>query len=198
MPSWDTVQGWATALIKAVSVILSNPAFLSLLIMGWILGAIFWRAWFKRQITNANSAATTQKISADWWKENYDLEKKQHDGLKNSLAQNQDRTSVTAREVASGTNEVRAIVGALAKGEKLVTLVNPLDDPANWRVAVPFSDLKKYAAIAYANNSGLGVTTSSLLNAAFVTTGTATAATVDGLVAKLLIEIMARKEPEQK
>lgn len=167
-PNW-----WATE-IAAEWVAVSGAPFIflgalaALVTCGWL----FWRFWYKHEISNLQSDVQTANKRRDYWKERFDDEAAQHAASKNTLASYKPQLELMAKEVAA-IPQLKAMVQALARGEKFETPYDPSKAPELWGFALPKlepPDIRKAALLANTSVSGVSGTIS--MGITYVTIGT--------------------------
>jgi hypothetical protein len=148
---WATISGAPYAFAEAVFV-------------GWLVGWIVIRAWYRRQITNGE--ARTKLIETE-----RDIERKQKEGLRQAMLEAVPGAPVLALEISHGDPELRAAVVALGKGGTITT-------PKTVSIAASPEDLKRIAQLNYLSRNELSRRVASSDYLTTTSTGTATTAVI--------------------
>jgi hypothetical protein len=167
----------ASQILAQVGLVFTTPALLGVVVI--VIGGTFvaTRWLLQVQIDNARSDKSAASDRAEFWKERYELEEKQHQALKASVAAEKGPLAAGVQELRTGTKEFRDLVIKLGLGGEFRTPINPSEDPANWLISVPVDrgTLRDWAALANTTASGFA-TTVHAPDGTFVTSGTPAAA----------------------
>ncbi len=121
-PTW-----WVTELTAEIAVIWNAPIiYVSALIVGWLVGWIIIRAWYRREIRTVTAERQSAQTATNLAESERDLERRQKEGLRQAILEMKPGTSVLAMEIGYGDPDVLDAVGKLAAGEKIQIPINPL------------------------------------------------------------------------
>jgi hypothetical protein len=168
------------ALLKAEwSAISSAPySFVAALIVGWIIGWIVIRAWYRRSIEIEKSATKLAEAERD-------IERRAKEGLREALLELEPDARVKAIEIGGGDPEVREVVTALAAGKNITTPIDPSARQAHLTFPLSDQDVKTTAAVAYTSANGLSQVIRTEVTGTTVSTGTPVTVNVVQLLGRL-------------
>ena len=123
--------------------------FLAALIVGWLAGWFFIRAWYRREIRNLGMSVKLVESERD-------IERRQKEGLRKVILELKPSASVLAMEIGYGDTDVQKVVEKLAQGDTVQT-VNPIHSSGLliFPARVTTNDIKQIAATVYTTSTGL-------------------------------------------
>jgi hypothetical protein len=142
---------WEAWLKAEWAVIWHAPfSFVSVVIVGWLLGWVVIRAWYRRSIRIADDRTKLVETERD-------IERRQKEGLREAIKESKPDAPVLAIEVAHGDPEMRNFIEALARGARVTTPVNPTVDQVHLVVKGPLTseEIKNIANLSYTSANGL-------------------------------------------
>jgi hypothetical protein len=176
MPSPEESQAWVKWFLDFAPR-LSDAHFLTALAIVFVAASLFWKFWYSRQIANASgetlqarAEAATERSRVTYWKDLAEEAEKQYKKLKEATEEK--------KAIATFVSAIEPdLAESFASGTPVATIVNPLDDPAEWKAQVPLADYRKLAALAFASKAGYS-TSGTSFSGEHTTTSTATTSSV--------------------
>jgi hypothetical protein len=134
------------------AVISSAPfSFCAAVLVGWFLGWLILRAWYRRSITIGEDRLGLGEAQRD-------IEKSQKEGLRAALLELKPDASVLAIEIGHGDPEIRGVVAALGRGETITTPVDPATAPVALHIHLTDQEIKTIAQLSYTSANNLSQT----------------------------------------
>ena len=148
-------------------------SFFAAVLVGWIVGWLILRAWYRRTIQIGEDRLALAENQRD-------IEKGQKEGLRAAFRELKPDASVLAIELSHGDPDLRDVVVALGRGEKITTPVDPSTAAVELSVRLTPEDIKKVAQLNYTSANNLSQT---------IAVGPAVATSASPIVYRILDQI---------
>jgi hypothetical protein len=144
-------DAWAKWFLDFVPM-LKDSHLLSVILVAIAAGWVIAWFWHRRQIKSAKSETEVEQKRVTYWKDRAEEGEKQYLRLK-------EVTHDTQAAITFIQGIEPELARSFAQRDTIVTIVNPLDDPALWKAQVPFEEYRRLATLAFAASSGFAVST---------------------------------------
>jgi hypothetical protein len=141
---------WEAALRAEWAVIYGAPySFAAVVLVGWLLGWLVIRAWYKRSIKIGEGRIALLETECG-------IEKRQKEGLRQAILELKPEAKVLALEISHGDPEIRSVVASLAQGGKVTVPADLSKSPVQLTNPSYSSDeLKRIAQLIYTSANDL-------------------------------------------
>jgi hypothetical protein len=155
------IASWKALFISEWQMIAGAPFdFAAAVIVGWAVGWLIIRAWYRQQISSSGSHVRNLEAQVSLAEASRDIERRQKEGLRAVILEMRPGAPITAMEVSHGDSEVKQIVSELAAGKKIETRLNPAQPRTQYVLVKPDAlkdprEIKQIAVLVYTTDTGL-------------------------------------------